>query len=166
MVYHMQGYRLWQPVGWQSSGRKHLPVLNVIVALALWHFHHVRIWAISLVIITSPLLFTLKPRIPLSAATTRRPLDWRFLKITFFWMLQLGSICQALGYLLPTTYLASYAHDLGLPSLTGAVLIAVCSLASVLGSFVTGFVNDKLTPTTVIFVLAGFYICRPHILGS
>ena len=111
-----------------------------------------RIWAISLVIITSPLLVTLKPRIPHSTATARRPLDWRFLKITSFWMLQVGNICQALGYLLPTTYLTSYAHDLGLPRLTGAILIAVCSLGSVLGSLVTGFLNDRLTPTTVILL--------------
>ena len=111
-----------------------------------------RIWAISLVTIASPLLATLKPRIPLSAATARRPLDWRFLKITSFWMLQVGNICQALGYLLPTTYLASYANDLGLPTLTGAILIAVYSLASVLGSLVTGFLNDQLSPTTVILL--------------
>jgi len=109
-------------------------------------------WAVSLVILTAPLLFALKPRIPISATTSRRPLSWGFLKLTSFWMLQTGNIIQSLGYLLPTTYLSSYAHTLGLPSITGALLIAVVSLASVPGSFITGLLNDHLAPTNVILI--------------
>jgi MFS family permease len=111
-----------------------------------------RAWAISLVAITTPLLFFLKPRIPLSASTAQRPLSWTFLKGSTFWMLQTGNIIQSFGYLLPTTYLASYAHILGLSSLTGAILIAVFALASVPGGLVMGILCDRLRPTTVIFI--------------
>lgn len=111
-----------------------------------------RAWAISLLVLTAPLLFFLKPRIPLSASTTQRSLSWRFLRNSSFWMLQAGNVIQSCGYLLPTTYLASYAHALGLPSLTGAVLIAVFSLASVPGGLTIGMLSDRLRPTTVILI--------------
>ena len=111
-----------------------------------------QIWAIALAVLTTPLLFALKPRIPLSESTSRRPLDWKFLKLTSFWMLQTGNVIQALGYLLPTTYLASYAHDLGLSTLTGAILIAIYSLASAPGGVVIGLLIDRLAPTTVILI--------------
>lgn len=109
-------------------------------------------WAVSLVILTTPLLYFLKPRIPLSASTSQRPLSWKFLQHSTFWMLQLGNVMQSLGYLLPMTYLASYAHSLGLPSITGAVLIAVFSLASVPGNFLIGLLGDHISPTTNILI--------------
>lgn len=107
-------------------------------------------WSVALFIICSPLLFFLKPRIPISRNTEARPLDWRFLKYTTFWMLQIGNIIQSLGYLLPNTYLASYAHSLGLSNITGAVLIAMNSMASVPGGVVIGYLGDKFSPPAVI----------------
>ena len=111
-------------------------------------------WAITLVVLTAPLLFYLKPRIPLSSSHTQRPLSWTFLKSPTFWTLQMGNIVQAFGYLLPTTYLASYANDLGLPSFSGALLIAVFSTAGVPGSLFTGYLGDHLHATTVIFIIS------------
>jgi len=67
-------------------------------------------------------------------------------------MMQTGNVIQSFGYLLPSTYLASYAHSLGLPDITGAVLIAVFSLASVPGNFILGLLGDRLKPTTVILI--------------
>lgn len=109
-------------------------------------------WAVTLAILTAPLLFFLKPRIPISNNRTQRPLSWRFLKHSTFWMMQLGNVIQSFGYLYPSTYLASYAHSLGLPEVTGAVLIAVFALASVPGSFSLGLLGDRLKPTTVILI--------------
>jgi MFS family permease len=109
-------------------------------------------WAVSLVVLTAPLLFYLKPRVPLSTSHIQRPLSWVFLRKPGFWMLQIGNIIQAFGYLLPSTYLASYANDLGLPSISGAVLLAVVSLANVPGSLFSGFLGDRYPPTTVIFI--------------
>jgi MFS family permease len=109
-------------------------------------------WAVILVVLTAPLLFYLKPRIPISTAHTQRPLSWSFLKKSGFWMLQIGNIIQASGYLLPPTYLASYANDLKLPSIFGAVLIAVVSLANVPGSMFSGFLGDHYPAATVILI--------------
>jgi MFS family permease len=109
-------------------------------------------WAIALIVLTAPLLFYLKPRIPLSNSHTQRPLSWTFLKNPGFWMLQIGNVVQAFGYLLPTTYLASYANDLGLPSFSGALLLAVFSIASVPGSLFIGYLGDRFHPTTVILI--------------
>ena len=112
-------------------------------------------WSVALVLITAPLLFFLKPRIPVGASsnnTRQRPLSWSFLKHSTFWMLELGNTIQSLGYLLPTTYLSSYAHNIGLSSMTGTILIALFSLASVPGALVLGWLNDRITPTTTILI--------------
>jgi MFS family permease len=109
-------------------------------------------WAVTLAILTAPLLFFLQPRIPISNTRTQRPLSWRFLKHSTFWMMQLGNVIQSFGYLYPSTHLASYAHSLGLPEVTGAVLIAVFALASVPGSFILGLLGDRFKPTTVILI--------------
>jgi MFS family permease len=110
-------------------------------------------WSVTLVIITSPLLFFLKPRIKSSNVNERpRPLSWGFLKHSTFWMLELGNTIQSLGYLLPTTYLSSYAHTIGLSSMTGTILIALFALASIPGALVLGYLNDHITPTTTILI--------------
>ena len=112
-------------------------------------------WSLGLVIFTTPLLFFLKPRIPLSNSSNnnqQRPLSWTFLRHSTFWMLELGNTIQSLGYLLPTTYLSLYAHNIGLPSITGTILTALFSLASIPGALVLGCLNDRITPTTTILI--------------
>ncbi|KAL3422235.1 hypothetical protein PVAG01_06391 [Phlyctema vagabunda] len=111
-------------------------------------------WAATLAIITTPLLFFLKPRIPVQPSSNRspRPLSWSFLKHSTFWMMELGCVVQSFGYLLPQTYLASYAHMLGLSDLTGAVLLAVFSLASLPGGIIIGILGDRLGSATVVMI--------------
>lgn len=67
-------------------------------------------------------------------------------------MLQLGNVIQAFGYILPNTYLASYAHTMGLPTITGAVVMAVFALASAPGGLCFGILADRINPTTVILI--------------
>lgn len=111
-----------------------------------------RIWCIASTILTFPLLFFLKPRLPLPTTHTPRPLSFKFLKHPTFWALQTGNIIQSFGYLLPSTYLPSYAHQLGLPSLTGAILVALFSLASTPGGIVHGILCDRSSPSLVILL--------------
>lgn len=99
-------------------------------------------WAISVLIITAPLLYFLKPRIPVSTSNAHRRLSWTFLKHSTFWMMQLGNVIQAFGYLLPATYLASYITALGFSSTVGAILIALNNLTSVPGGIVVGMLVD------------------------
>ncbi|KAK7962591.1 uncharacterized protein PG986_003416 [Apiospora aurea] len=112
--------------------------------------------AVTLVsaILTIPLLVLLKPRIPLSAnaRTAQRPLSFAFSKSTYFWMLQTGSMLQSMGYLMPQTYIASYAQSLGLPDITGPTLLALFQGASVPGSLIFGPLGDRFPVTTVILV--------------
>ncbi|KAK8122077.1 hypothetical protein PG984_010747 [Apiospora sp. TS-2023a] len=112
------------------------------------------IWAVVSAVLTIPLLVLLKPRIPLraNATTVQRPLSFAFSKSSYFWMLQIGITLQSLGYLMPQTYIASYAQSLDLPDITGPILLALFQVASVPGSLVFGPLGDRLPVTTVILV--------------
>ena len=109
-------------------------------------------WTVASVALTLPTLFFLKPRIKPSREVQARPISLSFFKSTSFWMLQVGIIIQSLGYLMPSTYLASYASAIGFSSVTGPILLALFSLASVPGSLIHGMLGDKLAATNVILV--------------
>lgn len=74
------------------------------------------------------------------------------MKQSTFCMLQFGNITQSFGYILPNTYLASYAHTLGLPPVTGAALLALFSLASVPGGIIHGILGDRFKDTTEVLI--------------
>ncbi|KAF5562457.1 monocarboxylate transporter 2 [Fusarium phyllophilum] len=95
-------------------------------------------WAGASAAMTLPTLVFIKPRIPLHTQVQVQPLSFHFLRHTSFWMMQAGVIIQSLGYLMPSTYLASYASTIGLPSITGPILLALFSVASVPGGIVHG----------------------------
>lgn len=109
-------------------------------------------WAMASALLTLPTLLFLKPRAPLPAASSPRSLSFAFLRKSSFWMMQIGIVVQSLGYMMPSTYLASYASAIGLPSITGPILIALFAAASVPGSFVHGLLGDKLTATKLILI--------------
>lgn len=48
--------------------------------------------------------------------------------------------------------MASYAHALGLPDISGTILIAIFNFASVPGGLVIGMLGDRLRATTVILI--------------
>lgn len=112
----------------------------------------IRVWTVTLLVITTPILFFLKPRIPVSISSAPRPLSWSFLRHPTFWTLQAGNIIQSFGYFLPNTYIASYAHTLGLPSITGTLLIALVNFTSVFGGIVIGCLGDRFAVTSIIFI--------------
>ncbi|KAK2616215.1 hypothetical protein QQS21_000847 [Conoideocrella luteorostrata] len=109
-------------------------------------------WTIASAILTCPLLFFLKPRVPLSRSSQPRPISFEFLRHTPFWMMQIGIAVQALGYIMPSTYMASYASNIGLSSSTGPILVALFSLASIPGAIVHGILGDRLSATGVILI--------------
>lgn len=109
-------------------------------------------WAVASAVLTCPTLFFLKPRVKPSQEREARPVSFSFLQSPSFWMLQIGIVIQSLGYLMPSTYLASYASTIGLPSVTGPILLALFSLASVPGSLIHGFLGDKIAAPKVILV--------------
>ncbi|KAI0168949.1 MFS general substrate transporter [Hypoxylon sp. FL1284] len=126
-----------------------------------------RIFAVASAILATPPLFLMRPRPPPTTATTsqaaehegrtggRGRVSFSFARHSAFWILQCGNVLQSMGYLMPSTYLASYARALGFPSATGPVFLALISLASVPGSLLIGLLSDArglLAPTTVILV--------------
>ncbi|KAI1375311.1 MFS general substrate transporter [Hypoxylon crocopeplum] len=127
-----------------------------------------RIFAVVSALLTIPPLFLMRPRPSTSSRTTNTSttasedeetrrgaghVSFSFARHSVFWILQCGNILQSLGYLMPSTYLASYAAALGFPSITGPIFLALISLASVPGSLVIGLLNDAgLAATTVILI--------------
>ncbi|KAK7408534.1 hypothetical protein QQX98_009295 [Neonectria punicea] len=107
-------------------------------------------WAVASVVLTSPTLLLLKPRVEPSRDSRPRPVCFSFLVSMPFWMLQIGIVIQSLGYLMPSTYLASYANDIGLSTVSGPILLALFSLASVPGSLIHGMLGDRVSPSKVI----------------
>ncbi|KAM0321261.1 hypothetical protein ACHAPQ_009528 [Fusarium lateritium] len=107
-------------------------------------------WAGASAVMILPTLFFIKPRIPTHTQARVQKLSFNFLRHTSFWMMQAGVIIQSLGYLMPSTYLASYASTIGLPSITGPILLALFSVASVPGGIIHGMVGDKLSATKAV----------------
>ncbi|KAI1383877.1 MFS general substrate transporter [Hypoxylon trugodes] len=132
-----------------------------------------RIFCVASAILTIPPLLLMRERpatrSPVSTATASEDGDAReidggrevrdgrlsfaFARHTTFWILQCGNVFQSLGYLMPSTYIASYAAALGFPSATRPILLALISLASVFGSLMIGLLSDAgLRANTVILV--------------
>ncbi|KAF4981272.1 hypothetical protein FZEAL_2898 [Fusarium zealandicum] len=109
-------------------------------------------WTVASTAMTLPTLFFFKPRVDLGRDSRPRPVSFAFLGFASFWMLQVGIIVQSLGYLMPSTYLASYSRAIGLSSVTGPILLALFSLASVPGSLIHGMMGDKIAAPKVILV--------------
>jgi MFS family permease len=113
-----------------------------------------RAWAITLMILASPLIYYVKPRIPYnhSSASRSRRTSFEFLKTPTFWVLQLGNIIEGLGFFIPGIYLPSYARSLGLGSLSGSLTIALFNTTSVLGQVGLGILIDRMHVTSVILI--------------
>lgn len=105
-----------------------------------------RAWPIVLVLLAGPLLLYVKPRIPVSPTSYRRPTSVAFLKTSTFWVLQTGNILQGLGFFMPNIYLPSYARALGLSSIAGTVTITLFNSMSVFGQVIRTYILEPLFP--------------------
>ncbi|KAF4301587.1 Major facilitator superfamily [Botryosphaeria dothidea] len=122
--------------------------------LAKWGFATtLRIWAIACFILTAPLVFYVKPRLPLSQTTRVRTFNLRFLYQAPFTLLQTGNILESLGFFLPNIYLPTYARSvLGTSSLLASLTIVVYNVASVFGCILMGIIVDRVPVTTCILI--------------
>ncbi|KAL1301816.1 hypothetical protein AAFC00_006004 [Neodothiora populina] len=113
-----------------------------------------RVWAIVVVVLTTPILYHNKGRLPVRPHTSSAPqrIEWRFVKTAPFWILQVASIVQGLGYFLPSIYITSYALSVGLTRTDGTLAVALINAATVIGAIVSGFLADKYHVTTAILV--------------
>lgn len=97
-----------------------------------------------------PLLFFVRPRLPISRTSRSRPLDFRFLLNSTFVVYETGNILEAMGYFLPTIYLPTYARSLGASSFQATLTVMLFNLASVFGCIIMGSMVDRYHATTCI----------------
>lgn len=109
-----------------------------------------RIWAATILILSIPLLYFLRPRLPISAVSQSPRYGLGFLKTSTFWFLQAGLIIESLGYFLPSIYLPTFAAHLGLSPSTGSLLVALLNGAAVFATIIMGMLIDRFHVTTVI----------------
>ncbi|MCJ1411932.1 hypothetical protein MMC19_006024 [Ptychographa xylographoides] len=112
-----------------------------------------RFWAVTMVVLCGPLLYYIKPRIPVSPnhrASRNQEIDFKFLKQPVFWFMQAGSTLQGIGYFIPTVYLPTYAASVGLSTLSGSTTIALLNASSILGQIALGTLSDHFPVTNIL----------------
>jgi MFS family permease len=114
-----------------------------------------RIWATLVFVLTAPLAFFIKPRLPISATTHIKPFNLGFVWTRTFALHQLVNVVEALGFFLPNIYLPSYARAaLGASPFPSALTLLLVNVASVFGCVAMGSLIDRLHVTTCVFVSA------------
>lgn len=111
-----------------------------------------RVWAIVIFVLAAPLLYFVKPRVPISSVSSVRPFNLSFLLNQSFLIYQLGNIAEALGFFLPTIYLPTYARHLGANNVAASLTVILVNLASVFGCITMGMLTDRYHVTTCILV--------------
>lgn len=115
-----------------------------------------RATAITLAILTGPLIPTLKGRLPVSNSTAVAATDWTFLKLPLFWIYSLSNLIYGLGFFFPSLYLPSYATSISLSPTTGALLLALLSISQVAGQFSFGYLSDKRRIINLLLITSTF----------
>ncbi|KAM6481468.1 major facilitator superfamily domain-containing protein [Trichoderma sp. SZMC 28011] len=112
-----------------------------------------RIWAVALFVLTIPVVYFIKPRLPVSVKSNYKPFKLGFLLDRSFLMYQAANIVEALGFFMPGLYLPSYASSiLGSEAFPAALTILAVNVASVFGCIAMGVFVDRFHPTTCIMI--------------
>ena len=111
-----------------------------------------RATAIAMAIITGPLIPFLHGRLPPAERSTTARTNWSFLTKPLFWIYCSSTLIQGLGFFFPSLYLPSYATAIGLERKQGALLLAIMSIAQVLGQLAFGYVSDKRISVSTLAV--------------
>ncbi|KAK4234499.1 major facilitator superfamily domain-containing protein [Achaetomium macrosporum] len=144
---------MWSAAGF---GGVVLPLLLEFLLTAYGFRTALRVWAVVLFLLSLPLSFVVKPRLPLSAAAARRfHFNMRYVLSRRFLLHQLANVVQATGYFLPGVYLPSYARAaFGVSTMLSALTVLLVNVAATMGSVIMGWMTDKL-PVTTCLVFSG-----------
>ncbi|KAG9554878.1 MFS general substrate transporter, partial [Aureobasidium melanogenum] len=118
------------------------PFINEAILHKYGYKTTLRAMAVATVLMTGPLIPSLKTRLPPSQSSHLAKTDWTFIKKPIFWLYICSTVSQSLGFYLPSLYLPSYAASMGLSSTSGAMLIALMNVSSVFGQFTYGYLSD------------------------
>ncbi|OTA89201.1 hypothetical protein M434DRAFT_398716 [Hypoxylon sp. CO27-5] len=140
---------------WSGTG-----LAGVVLPLLLeWLLHSLgfrttlRLWSGLLFVLTLPLAFFIKPRLPHSTTSHVKPFDPSMFKVTTFWLYQFANVVEAMGFFLPGIYLPTYARSaLGAASYSSATTVLLVNVASVFGCVLMGWFIDRLHVTTCILL--------------
>jgi MFS family permease len=111
-----------------------------------------RVWAITLLILSSPLIYFLRPRVPTSSVSIPPRQGLKFLGTSQFWILISGFSISSLGYFIPSIYLPTFARSLGLSPSIGTLLVALINASAVFSTIAMGWLIDRFHVTTVILL--------------
>lgn len=113
-----------------------------------------RICAAGILVLTLPLVYFIKPRIPPQLPKKYiNPFNFRFALSPTFVLHQLANIIQALGFFLPSIYLPTYARSvLGSGEFPAAATILLLNLSSTVGCPSMGWLSDNLHVATCLFI--------------
>ncbi|PVH87663.1 MFS general substrate transporter [Cadophora sp. DSE1049] len=142
-------------VMWAGVGASGLVFPFALKALLdKWGFANtLRVWAIILFFLCTPLIYFIKPRLPTaSPPPPRKKPSYAFLFKPTYLILQASNILESLGFFLPAIYLPTYATYLHLSPRIGTLLISLLNLFSVVGAIVLGHLCDKMHVSHVIAI--------------
>ncbi|OJD28464.1 hypothetical protein ACJ73_00125 [Blastomyces percursus] len=111
-----------------------------------------RAFAVALFVLTAPLVYFVKPRVPVSQRVRSPPTSLRFVFSWTFALFEICNIIEALGFFLPSIYLPSYARAIGARTSMDALAVILLNVASVIGCVVMGTIIDKWDVTTCILL--------------
>jgi predicted MFS family arabinose efflux permease len=125
-------------------------VTPLVLQALLRRFGHrttLRAVAVTLVVLTGPLIPLLKGRVGQQQQQQQQNVsprtDWSFLKKPLFWTYSMSNLLMGMGFFFPSIYLPSYASSIGLGVTKGALLLALMSISQVAGQFTFGYLSDK-----------------------
>lgn len=112
-----------------------------------------RVWAIGLFVLTIPLVYFIKPRLPHNTTSHVRAHKLGFLLDRTFLVYQITNVAEALGYFVPAVYLPTYARTyLHAASFPSAVTVLITNVTSVIGIIAIGFLADKIQTTSCLMI--------------
>ena len=111
-----------------------------------------RVWATALVLLSSPLIYFLRPRLPISRVSQPSRYGLGFLRTSAFWLLLVGLTMESMGYFIPSIYLPTFASSLGLSPSIGTMLVALVNAAGVFSNIAMGMMIDRFHVTTVVLL--------------
>ncbi|CAG8941417.1 unnamed protein product [Penicillium salamii] len=110
-------------------------------------------FAVVLFVLTGPLVYFVKPRVPIPANRPNPSApNMRFLFTSTFGIFQLCNTVEALGFFLPSIYLPTYASMIGASTSLQALTVILFNSASVIGCVLMGTIIDKFDVTICILV--------------
>ncbi|KAH6636225.1 major facilitator superfamily domain-containing protein [Chaetomium tenue] len=142
---------------WSATGLSGvvLPLLLEWLLATRGYQTTLRVFACLVFVLTAPLSYFVRPRLPVGRVGVGRPFSLRFVVERPFVLYQVFNVLEAVGFFLPGIYLPSYARAvLGASSVPSVVAMMLVNVASWAGCVAMGWLIDRLEVTRCLMVSA------------